>query len=53
MAGEWRPYWLSGQPLCRTSTGAALRGDREKIKWQRKGRKKRGEENGKKENSGN
>ncbi len=25
-AEEWRLYWLSGQYLCRTSTGAAFRG---------------------------
>ena len=25
-AEEWRKQWLSGQPLCRSSTGAALRG---------------------------
>jgi hypothetical protein len=55
MAGEWRPYWLSGQALCRTSTGAALRGGGEKQRAtekrnsgmterrkQRKGKKKRG-----------
>ena len=26
VAGEWRVYWLSGQALCRLSTGAACRG---------------------------
>ena len=25
-AGEWRKHWLSGQPLCRTSKGAASSG---------------------------
>jgi hypothetical protein len=25
-SGEWRLYWLSGQVLCRSSIGAALRG---------------------------
>jgi hypothetical protein len=24
---EWRKQWLSGQPLCRSSIGAASRGD--------------------------
>jgi hypothetical protein len=37
LAGEWRPYWLSGQVLCRTSTGVALRGGRGEKERRRSG----------------
>jgi hypothetical protein len=52
MAGEYRLYWLSGQALCITSTGAALRVGRGKTKGQRRsGRGKKRRETERKENS--